>query len=79
MVDKVVPLETLLPGQDARVARIVGRGDDVHRLEEFGLRGGTRLRMFRCGNPCIVRVAGGKVCLRPQDRLRILVEPMERS
>jgi len=75
MVDKVVPLESLLPGQAARVSRITGSSDDVHRLEEFGLRGGTRLRMFRSGSPCIVRLAGGKVCLRPRDRLRILVEP----
>lgn len=78
MVDKVVPLESLLPGQTAQVSRITGSSDEVHRLEEFGLRGGTRLQMFRTGNPCIVRLAGGKVCLRPQDRLRILVEPTPR-
>jgi Fe2+ transport system protein FeoA len=77
MVDNVVPLESLLPGQSARVARITGRSGDVHRLEEFGLRGGTRLRMFRQGSPCIVRVAGGKICLRPRDRVSILVEPVD--
>ena len=76
MVDKVVSLDALLPGQAARVARITGCDDDVHRLQEFGLRHGIQLRMFRRGNPCIVRVAGGKVCLRADDRLRILVEPI---
>lgn len=74
MVDNVVPLESLLPGQTARIARITGASDDVHRLEEFGLYGGMRLQMFRAGNPCIVRLSGGKVCLRPQQRLHILVE-----
>jgi hypothetical protein len=34
--------------------------------------------MFRRGSPCIVRLAGGKVCLRPHARLRILVEPVDR-
>jgi len=76
MVDKVVSLDALLPGQAARVARITGRSDEVHRLQEFGFRDGTRLKMFRRGNPCIVRVAGGKVCLRADDRLRIMVEPI---
>ena len=74
MVDQAVPLESLLAGETARVSRITGRGSDVHRLEEFGLRGGSRIRMFRTGNPCILRVDGGKVCLRSDVGLRILVE-----
>ena len=50
-------------GQSAHVSRIVGQADYVHRLEEFGLRKGTQLVMFRPGNPCILRMAGNKVCL----------------
>ncbi len=77
MVDKAVPLESLLAGETATVSRITGGLNDVHRLEEFGLRGGSRIRMFRTGNPCILRVGGGKVCLRSDSALRILVERSE--
>ena len=31
--------------------------------------------MFRAGNPCIIRLAGHKVCLRADDLLHVLVEP----
>ena len=70
-----IPLHRLVAGQSARVARILGPVDDVHRLEEFGLRGGTRIVMVRSGSPCILRVAGSKVCLRTDERLLILVTP----
>jgi len=72
-VESLIPLHLLPAGQAAEVRRILGPADHVHRLEEFGLRGGTRLQMFRPGNPCIIRLAGHKVCLRAHDGLRILV------
>ena len=75
VIDKSVPLSSLTPGQSAYVRRISGQADHVHRFEEFGLRGGTRIQMFRTGNPCIVRLAGNKVCFRADDLLRIFVEP----
>ena len=72
---KVIPLHRLPAGRSARVVDVLGQPDHVHRLEEFGLRGGTRIEMFRPGNPCIIQLAGNKVCLRSDDRLSILVEP----
>jgi ferrous iron transport protein A len=72
---KAIPLDRLPAGRCAQVVDVVGHPDHVHRLEEFGLRGGTRIEMFRPGNPCIIRLAGSKVCLRSDDRLNILVEP----
>ncbi len=75
MIDKSVPLSNLQAGQSAFVSRITGQPDHVHRLEEFGLRGGTRIQMFRPGNPCILRVAAGKVCFRTDELLHVLVEP----
>ncbi len=75
MIDKSIPLIELSAGQSALVRRVTGRADHVHRLEEFGLRGGTRIRMFRPGNPCILRMAGNKVCCRTDDQLHIMVEP----
>jgi len=71
MVDSVIRLKDLLPGQIADVFRVEGQSDHVHRLEEFGLGRGTRLEMFRAGNPCIVRMAGNKVCLRLDRALEI--------
>jgi ferrous iron transport protein A len=70
-----IPVNSLRPGQCACIQRIVGRVEDVHRLEEFGLCHGTKIEMFRPGNPCIIRLAGNKVCLRLDDLLRVLVTP----
>ena len=74
MVD-FVPLEHLSAGQFARVVRVEGLPGQVHRLAEFGLRGGAPIQMFRPGNPCIVRLAGSKVCLRADARVQITVKP----
>jgi ferrous iron transport protein A len=68
-------LQRLPRGHSAHVARIVGPAEDVHRLEEFGLRPGTKVKMFRRGSPCILRVAGSKICLRLEDRLQVFVTP----
>jgi Fe2+ transport system protein FeoA len=73
-VEGLIPLNRLRAGQSALVDRIVGREDHVHRLEEFGLLGGARIEMFRGGNPCIIRLAGGKICLRADDLLNVLVK-----
>jgi ferrous iron transport protein A len=75
VIDKSVSLADLHAGQWALVRRIAGQPDRVHRLEEFGLRGGTRIQMLRPGNPCILRMAAGKVCFRSDDLLRVFVEP----
>lgn len=76
-MDRVIPVNRLRSGQSARIHEIIGRADFVHRLEEFGLRGGTKIEMFRSGNPCILRLSGNKICLRADDLLSILVAPAE--
>ena len=75
IVDQAIPLSDLSPGQSARVGRIVGFKDEVHRLRELGLRDGTKVRMFRPGNPCIFHFAGTKLCLRCDHRLSVYVLP----
>ncbi|MBN1588185.1 MAG: ferrous iron transport protein A [Pirellulales bacterium] len=75
MVDSVIPLRNLLPGQVAEIFRIDGQPECVHRLEEFGLRRGTQIEMFRRGNPCIIRTAGNKVCLRVERFFDVFVRP----
>lgn len=74
-MDRPISLNRLSPGQSARVDRIVGEADHVHRLEEFGLLGGAKIQMFRRGNPCIIRLAGNKICLRADDLFDVLVRP----
>jgi Fe2+ transport system protein FeoA len=72
---QTIALRNLPAGRCARIARILGHPDRVHQLEEFGLCGGTKIEMFRPGNPCILRLAGHKVCFRADDLLHVLVEP----
>lgn len=71
----LISIRKLAAGQTARIARVVGPPEDVHRLEELGLRGGTFIQMFRQGDPCILRLEGGKVCLRAGKQIEVLVTP----
>lgn len=70
-----IPLGQLAPGQQAVVAELVGAPEQIHRLEEMGLRVGTPVRMVRPGSPCIVRLLGHKLCFRADDALHVLVVP----
>ncbi len=74
-MNSLVSIDHLAAGQSGRVRRIDGLPADVHRLEEFGLHSGTKVQMFRPGNPCIIRLRGHKICLRSDDLLRVLVKP----
>ena len=47
----------------------------VHRLEELGLREGRVLQMLQPGSPCIIRLAGIKLCFRSDDLTSVLVKP----
>lgn len=74
-MNSLISLERLGAGQSAHVGQVVGQPDHVHRLHELGIRGGSRVEVFRPGNPCIVRIAGNKVCIRSDSLLRVMVEP----
>jgi ferrous iron transport protein A len=76
VVKKTISLNQLPTGQAAFIHSIQGHPDHIHRLEEIGLRGGTRIEMFRSGNPCIIRLAGNKICLRADKLVHVLVEPI---
>ena len=67
-----VPLSSLIAGQSARICEVLGPPDRVHRLREFGLRDGTKIQMFRQGNPCIIRIGGNKVCIRSDNLLSVV-------
>ncbi len=69
----LVPLNLLSPGQSGQVSHVMGQSDQVHRLEELGLRGGAAVEMVQGGSPCIIRLSGHKMCFRADDLLRVLV------
>lgn len=74
-MQNLIPLRALRPGQVAEVRQLVGQTGHVRRLQELGLRDGTRLEMVRSGQPCIVRVGNTTLCFRDVDSIEVLVAP----
>lgn len=70
---ELIPLGLLRPGQSANVDCVTGQPEQVHRLEELGLREGALIEMVQDGSPCIIRLAGHKLCFRADELMRILV------
>ena len=75
MVDGLIPIERLKAGQFARIGRVDGHLDHVQRLRELGLHSGAEIEIFQPGTPCIVRMAGNKVCIRSDNLLNVFVRP----
>jgi Fe2+ transport system protein FeoA len=69
----VLPLPLLQPGQRAWIDQLMGRADDVHRLEELGVRVGIAVEMVQSGSPCIVVVGGTRLCFRGSEATSVLV------
>ena len=69
----LLPLQLLPPGSQAEIGQLVGAADEVHRLEELGLRVGTQVEMVQAGSPCIIRLGGAKLCFRDNEAFRVLV------
>jgi ferrous iron transport protein A len=72
-MDDLLPLNLLQRGQLAFVEQLVGHADQVHRLEELGIRAGVAIEMLEPGTPCIVRVADQKLCFRDADLFNVIV------
>lgn len=73
----MIPLPFLQAGEGGRIAEVAGQGDFVDRLRELGICIGARIEMVRCGDPCIVRLGGQKLCLRSEELNLVLVEIQE--
>jgi ferrous iron transport protein A len=71
-----LPLECLRPGEWAEVCDVSGEPAWVGRLAELGVRVGSRLRMLRGGSPCLVQIGGGRLSLRGEHALQVLVRPL---
>jgi ferrous iron transport protein A len=67
------PIHYLACGEKGRVEQLVGKTDDVRRLEEMGMRRGQEVQMLRPGSPCIVRLGTSRICFREADGLGVLV------
>jgi ferrous iron transport protein A len=68
------PLQMLAAGQRARVDQLLGRPDEVHRLQELGIRVGTPIDMLQSGATCIVKLDGARLAFRDHDGCRVLVK-----
>lgn len=66
-----------MPGQKARVHSVLGRHEQVRRLEELGFRIGTDLELISHGSPCIVRLDGSRLCIRDGQLLQVMVSPRQ--
>jgi ferrous iron transport protein A len=72
-VAALIPLQMLRPGEPAEIAQLIGRPEQVHRLQELGVRAGLPVEMLQSGSPCIVRLAEQRLCFRESDTIGILV------
>jgi ferrous iron transport protein A len=69
----ILPLHLLPTGQRAHIDQLVGGPDEVHRLQELGMRVGTQIEMLQRGTPCIIRLEGARLAFRDHDACRVLV------
>ena len=70
---ETIPLNHLNAGQTAQVEVVLGGVEQVHRLNELGLRQGAQVEMLQPGSPCILRLDGNKLCFRADEMLSVLV------
>jgi ferrous iron transport protein A len=72
----LMPLDMLQAGEWAEVEEVTGQQDWVGRLAELGIRQGSRVQVVQPGSPCLLNVAGCKLCLRGSECSQILVRPV---
>lgn len=75
--DVLLPLELLAAGEWAEVIDVNGEDGWVSRLAELGVRAGCRVQVLQPGSPCLLRLGGSRLSLRPDSRLQILVRPTD--
>jgi ferrous iron transport protein A len=73
LMPDILPLHLLPAGQCAHIDQLVGGPDEVHRLQELGMRVGSPIEMLQRGSPCIIRLDGARLAFRQHDGCRVLV------
>lgn len=71
---ELIPLGQLRAGQGGRIETVLGLPDLVHRLKELGLRDGVVIQMIQPGSPCIIGLAGQRLCFRADEVANVLVK-----
>jgi ferrous iron transport protein A len=72
-MSETFPLHMLTVGQRAHIDQLVGRPDEVHRLQELGMHVGKSVEMLQTGSPCIVKLDGSRLAFRDHEGFRVLV------
>jgi Fe2+ transport system protein FeoA len=67
------PLQMLPIGQRGRVDQLVGRPEEIHRLQEMGLQVGKAIELLQSGQTCIVKLDGTRLAFRDYEGCRVLV------
>jgi ferrous iron transport protein A len=70
---ELMPLRLMRRGEVAEIGQLIGQREQVHRLEELGLRAGVAVEMVQPGTPCIVRIGRERLCFRDNETLNVLV------
>ena len=73
-LQRVVPLDLLVAGEQGRVVAIQGGHEIVGRLAEMGISAGSSLRVLRPGKPCIVALGDQRISFRGETAAVVLVE-----
>ncbi len=71
------PLQMLAAGQRARIDQLVGRPDEIHRLQELGLHVGKPVEVLQSGSTCIVKLDGTRLAFRDHEGFRVLVRAFD--
>jgi ferrous iron transport protein A len=69
----MLPLDCLQTGEWADVAEVAGEPGWICRMAELGLRSGSRIQMLQSGTPCMLQVAGCRLCLRGDAASQVFV------
>ena len=72
----LLPLELLRAGDWAEVVEVFGDAAWVGRMAELGLRPGCRLQILSAGSPCLLLINGTRLCLRAEQAMQVLVQPV---
>ena len=72
-MSQVIPLSMLRAGDSAKVDQVLGKPEQVQRLEELGIRAGETIEIVQAGSPCILQLGTKRLCFREADLLQVLV------